>query len=338
VGPAPVQSPSLAGYPNADREVQNLASDLWGGLNGITATQRIYGKGRVIWGLPLADVLASVHTPKDVEFSGGLDSDLPWIHRRAGDADIYFVANRSDRAREIDVRFRVSGKEAELWHPDTGEIEPAGWTIADQRTTVPLQLAERESVFVVFRHPASMTSRTQVAPDGKVVATVSGPWDVSFPANWGAPPKAQFAKLESWTANSEDGIKYFSGTAVYSKTVQASASWFRAGARLILDLGVVKDLAEVSVNGKAVAPVLWKPPYRVDVTGALKPGVNQVEVRVTNQWTNRQVGDRVLPPEKRILPLVPGPAGRSGGPGFGPREPVESGLMGPVRVVSLSTP
>jgi hypothetical protein len=127
------------------------------------------------------------------------------------------------------------------------------------------------------------------------VATVRGPWDVSFPANWGAPPKAQFAKIESWTANSENGIKCFSRTAVYTKNVQAPASWFRAGTRLILDLGMVKDLAEVSVNGKAVAPVLWKPPYWVDVTGAMKPGVNQVEVQVTNEWTNRQVGDRVLP-------------------------------------------
>ena len=88
--------------------------------------------------------------PKDFEYGRSLDADLVWIHRRAGDADIYFVANQTDRPQAIEARFRVAGKEAELWHPDTGAIEPADYSIADGRTTVPLHLAPRESVFVVF--------------------------------------------------------------------------------------------------------------------------------------------------------------------------------------------
>jgi hypothetical protein len=155
---------------------------------------------------------------------------------------------------------------------------------------------------------------------------------VAFPPNFGAPAKIQLAKLESWTANTDDGVKYFSGTATYTKSVQAPQGWFRPGAKVLLDLGTVKDLAEVSVNGKALG-ILWKAPYRVDATGALKAGANRLEVKVTNEWTNRQIGDRVVPMEKRVFPPTGMMMGAMGGRG-GPQIPAESGLMGPVTVIS----
>jgi hypothetical protein len=285
-----------------------------------------------MWGVPLADVLASMHVAKDFESSRALDADMPWIHRQAGDADIYFVANRTDVAQDVEARFRVSGKQAELWHPDTGAIEPAGYAIADGRTTVPLHLAEREAVFVVFRRAAAVPSRTLPRPTSTALATLSGPWDVSFPPNLGAPAKVQLAKLVSWTVNPDDGVKYFSGTATYTKAVDAPQTWFRPGGKLLLDLGTVKDLAEVSVNGKAMG-TLWKPPYRVDATGALRPGANQLEIKVTNQWSNRQMGDRLGPAEKRVLPPVGGFMMAGGGRG-GPQTPAESGLIGPVTLVA----
>ena len=335
VGPKPALSPSLADAPNADREVAEIGSEVWGDLDGITATQGVYGKGRVVWGAPLAGVLAALKTPKDVEYSAVLDGGLSWIHRRAGDAEIYFVANGADRAVDIDARFRVSGKEAELWRPMTGEIAPAAYTIGDGRTTVPLHLTEREAVFVVFRHAAPQQTRTANPPVTKVVATVAGAWNVAFPPHWGAPEKMPpMAKLESWTASPDEGVKYFSGTAVYTKSIEAPAAWFRPGAKLLLDLGRVKDLAEVTLNGKPLG-VLWTAPYCVDVTGVLKAGANRLEVKVTNEWTSRQIGDRVAPEAKRVLPPVPAPPVRGGGAfGTGPREPLESGLLGPVRVLS----
>ena len=103
-------------------------------------------------------------------------------------------------------------------------------------------------------------------------------------------------------------MKYFSGTATYTKTVQAPQSWFQAGTQLVLDLGTVNDMAEVSVNGKPLA-TLWKPPYRVNLTDALKPGENRLEIKVTNQWTNRQMGDRLAPPDKRVLASMPAAGG-----------------------------
>ena len=190
---------------------------------------------------------------------------------------------------------------------------------------------------------------------------------MAFPPNLRAPAKIQLAKLESWTASADDGVKYFSGTATYTKTLQAPPTWFRPGAKVLLDLGAVKDLVDVSVNGKPLA-TLWKPPYQVDVTGVLKPGPNQLEFRVTNEWSNRQPGDRLGPPEKRVLAAPAGmlggrsappqaahagaapAAGRGGAPpvqaqgggaggafgGRGPQTPAESGLLGPVTVLSVA--
>ncbi|SPE40963.1 Glycoside hydrolase family 2 sugar binding (fragment) [Candidatus Sulfopaludibacter sp. SbA3] len=337
VGPRPAKAPGLTGYPDADREVQEIANEVWGDLDGISRTAHLYGKGKVIWGQPLPDILNAEHISKDFEYGSALNSSVSWIHRQAADTDIYFVANRSDRGLDTEARFRVGGREAELWHPDTGAIEPAGYTIADGRTTVSLHLAERESVFVVFRRPAASPTRTMPSMIGTTLATVNGPWSLSFPPNFGAPPNIPVAQLESWTANADPGVKYFSGTATYTKTVQAPQSWFHPGARMMLDLGTVKDLAEVSINGKAMG-IVWKAPYQVDASGILKPGTNRLEIKVTNEWTNRQIGDRLGPPEKRVLAPAGGPAGGrgGGGGGFGNQTPLESGLIGPVTILAIA--
>lgn len=100
-----------------------------------------------------------------------------------------------------------------------------------------------------------------------------------------------FDKLVSWHESAVAGVKYFSGTATYTKMVQAPKEWFQPGGHLWIDLGSVKNLAEVVVNGKSLG-IVWKTPYRVDVTGSLKPGANTVQVKVTNAWANRIIGDR----------------------------------------------
>jgi len=329
VGPKPLRSPSLTAYPEADGAVQTLAAELWGDLDGVSRTTRRYGKGMVIWGLPLGQILASLSVPKDFDYGRSLDADVAWLHRRSGETDIYYIANLTDRAQAFEARFRVGGKDAELWHPDTGEIEPAGYMSAMDRTIVPLHLAERQSVFVVFRRKAAAPSRASMPDRSTKVADLSGPWEVSFPANLGAPAKLQFPELRPWTENADVGVKYFSGTATYDKVVQAPKSWFNPEAKLLLDLGTVYDLAEVSVNGKAVG-LLWKPPYRVDVTGTLTPGENRLEIKVTNQWTNRLIGDRSAPPEKKVL-AAGGAA--PGGMGAMNQALPASGLIGPVTLL-----
>ncbi len=130
VGPKPALSPSLqGGYPQADLEVQQLANEIWGDLDGVQRNKHFLGKGLVTWGIPLSDVVALLKAPKDAEFAGPLDSKLVWLHRHTPDAEIYYVSNQTDRAQEIQARFRVAGKEAERWHPDTGTTEPAAYSI-----------------------------------------------------------------------------------------------------------------------------------------------------------------------------------------------------------------
>ena len=123
---------------------------------------------------------------------------------------------------------------------------------------------------------------------------VTGPWQVRFPAGLGAPASTQFDQLLSWPAHADPGICYFSGTATYEKDFELPAELFGADRELYLDLGEVAVIAGVKLNGRDLG-TLWKPPFRVRVDGTAKPGVNRLEVRVTNLWRNRMIGDAALP-------------------------------------------
>jgi hypothetical protein len=219
------------------------------------------------------------------------DTEVLFVHRQLVDGDLYYVDNRQDQSEDLDVTFRITGKEAELWNADTASMEPIGFRITDGRTTVPLHLEPWGTIFVVFRKAATTSSRTLPKIVVSPIATVDGPWDLNFQPDRGAPAKVTIDKLASWSDSADEGVKYFSGTGTYTKTIQAPPDWFQRETRLWLDLGEVKNLAEVSVNGQALG-ILWKTPYRVDVTGALKTGANKVEIKVTNPWVNRIIGDR----------------------------------------------
>ena len=328
IGPKPVHTPGLTGYPGSEEKMKEVVTDIWGDLDGISRTRRVFGKGRIFWGTPLdaAVKLAGLHP--DVEYDKPLDTKINWIHRSSGDTDIYFLVNSSDQSAKMNIRFRVIGREAELWDPASGQIEPADYTIAGETTTVPLHLAERESVFVVFRNKTATNSRNIDHPGPVTLATFTGPWKISFPAGMGAPADITVENLGSWTLDPNDGVKYFSGTAIYSKTVEASKSWFKNGEKLILDLGKVGDIAEVSINGTK-AGVLWKAPFQTDITNMLRRGTNLIEIKVTNEWTNRLAGDQKASPGNKVLNstlfVFPG------------RNLNDSGLLGPVTILKNQT-
>ena len=329
VAPPPVGTPSLADGPAGDDSVRAIARAVWGDVNGTTVTEHAYGKGRVVWGRPVAQVLASARVAPDVAFragtNGAADTTVAWIHRRAGEVDIYFVANQRDAGTRLTASFRAAGRAPELWDPATGAIAPAPYSSANGRTDVPLHLDPYGSVFVVFRAATSAPSRTIADPARAALTTVTGPWTVRFQPNRGAPEQATFDSLYSWTRSTDAGVRYFSGSATYATDVTLSAGALEAGQRVELDLGAVKEIAEVTVNGTPVGGILWKPPYRADVTTALKPGVNHVEVRVTNLWPNRMIGD-----------LQPGATTRYTFTDFRPFTKdsplLDSGLLGPVRL------
>jgi hypothetical protein len=323
IGRKPVKTPGLTGYPFSDGKFKILTDDLWGDLDGISRTRHPFGKGQVFWGTPLPSVLQLLVISKDLEYSRPLDAEISWIHRRSGETDIYFIVNSTDKELKTDVRFRVSGKEVELWHPESGQSEPASYLIEKDKTMVPLQLTERQSVFVVFRNKSNVESRTITPVIQTQLATVEGPWEIAFQSGLGAPDKASSIKLGSWTTNDDQGIKYYSGTATYSASLNVPANWFQKNAKIVLDMGKVGDIAEVIVNG-APSDTLWFMPYKCDITGLLKKGNNKLEIKVTNEWTNRLLGDRIAPAGKKVLNsnLI-----------IMARQPNESGLIGPVRII-----
>jgi hypothetical protein len=154
---------------------------------------------------------------------------------------------------------------------------------------------------------------------------LTGPWEVSFPPGWGAPEKITFDQLTDWTGRSEDGIKYFSGKATYRRMFDLADSAVRSPhSALILDLGKVNDIAVVRVNGQALG-TLWQPPYRVDITAAVKPDPNTIEVDVVNTWNNRLAGDAALPVEQRRTSITAATVTKES-----PLLP--AGLIGPVRI------
>jgi hypothetical protein len=320
-GNKPTDDPSLADDP---AEFQKLNDELFGDGTGVHAV----GKGKVYAGQNAEAALRSMNVAPDFDYTKPeSDARLLFVHRKLAEGDLYFVDNRSDREETVDATFRVNGKAPELWHPETGKAEPASYHVTDGRTTVPLHLEPWGTVFVVFRKSTNTTARTLPQVMETQLETVEGPWKVSFQPGRGAPASVTLDKLISWPESTDEGVKYFSGVGTYTKTLQASPDWFKNGAHLWLDLGDVKNLADVTVNGKTLG-VVWHAPYRVDVTNALKPGANEVKIEVINAWVNRLIGDEQpgatrytfadVKPYKADSPLLP------------------SGLLGPVRIYSLS--
>ncbi len=322
VGSKPVGTPSLSDDQN---EFRAIVDQLWASGTGTHS----YGKGKVHGSQTLAEALTGLQVSPDFEYTKPQnDTKLLFVHRTLADGEVYWVNNRNNRAETLEGSFRVQGKAAELWYPETGKTEPASYRIANGRTTVLLRLNPGESVFVVFRQRATAQSRTLPPQVETRVAVLDGAWEVSFQPHRGAPEKITLDKLISWSESADPGVKYFSGTGTYTRAVNAPADWFQRGARLWLDLGDVKNLAQVVVNGKQIG-IVWKTPFRVDVTDAMKPGVNAVEVKVTNLWVNRLIGDQ-QPDVTRKYTYTTMPFYRANSP------LLPSGLLGPVRLVKVA--
>jgi hypothetical protein len=317
-GQKPTDTPSLS---DGQAEFNKLNDELFGNGAGVQTV----GKGKVYAGQDAASALKAMNVAPDFDHSmPESDTRIAFVHRKLAGGDIYFLDNRNDRDETVDASFRVTGKAPELWHAETGKSEPASYAITNGHTSVPLHLEPWGTVFVVFRNPAATATRTLPKAVETALTTVDGPWNLSFQEHRGAPASITLDKLTSWSDSTDAGVKYFSGTGTYTKTVQASAEWFKPGATLWLDLGDVKNLAEVSVNGTSLG-VVWHAPYRVDVTKALKPGKNEVTIKVVNAWVNRLIGDQQPNATKYTYADIAPYTADS------PLQP--SGLLGPVMVV-----
>jgi hypothetical protein len=312
-------------YPRCDEEVRRIAAGLWGEVDGKNVTQRRVGLGRIVWGRRLREVLQADGVGPDFEHSGK-DASIDFIHRTAGAAEIYFVANRNNRWERLPCTFRVAGKLPEIWDPVQGTMrDAAAYATAEGRTTLPLEFAPYGSMFVVFRRPASQPrAEGQNFVELKKTQELAGPWTVEFDPKWGGPNSIVFEKLEDWSKRTEEAVKFYSGKATYRRQFDLPEGLRQKNQPVFLDLGNVKNLAEVRLNGASLG-VVWTPPFRLDITQAVKAEGNQLKILVTNLWWNRLVGDAGLPEDQRIArthirldkvsPLL------------------ESGLLGPVTLM-----
>ncbi len=462
LGPRPTASPSLSDFPKCDEEVASLAAEVWGDCDCKAVTEHEFGRGRVVWGQPLEDVLETTKTPADLTSNVKLN----WIHRQIGDTHVYFVANETAVSVEAKCNFRIKGLQPELWNPMTGEISaPAVYEQTAAGTSVPVRLEASGSIFVVFQpqrkefdpvvsfmrdgkpaipltkppvikiqratygvpgdaqrtrdvrgklqtladrgefsfqvgklaegdDPAYGVVKTLVVeytagdhsftingqdPDtvtlaaaipaasrvaeirratagrleivaslpghyemttakGKIFRAditsvpapqeITGAWTVRFPPKWGAPDQISLDHLVSLSDSTNPGVKYFSGTAIYSKSFDWNPT-SKAGSNkseVWLDLGEVQVMAEVKLNGHNLG-ILWKPPFRVNISGTIETGSNTLEVRVANLWPNRMIGDTALPASERFTWSSYEP--------FTKDSPLpKSGLLGPVTIQS----
>ncbi|TFF37080.1 glycosyl hydrolase [Mucilaginibacter psychrotolerans] len=322
LGPKPLRSPSLKGYPAADKQVQTMATKLWGKIDGVKIKVNHYGKGMVISGMDMQQALNMIKVIPDFKATGS--DDVLFIHRQLKEGDLYFVSNQKDVPVKIGAAFRIKGKVPELWDATSGTMRslPA-YHQTGAITAVPLQLAPLESAFIIFRKPGKQGDTTrQNYPRPLHTIGINQPWLVSFNKNMRGPAMpVKFDTLTDWAKNTNDSIKYYSGTAYYRTTFDVGK--IQTGSKYIIDLGLARSIAKVFVNGVESGGV-WTLPYRVDITRAIKPGLNKLEIKVVNNWVNRLIGDALMPAGTRPTSVLFGPGAHDG--------LQQSGLLGPVKL------
>ncbi|MFI5205243.1 MAG: glycosyl hydrolase, partial [Flavobacteriales bacterium] len=314
IGQQPEATPSLSDDQN---EFAKLVNEIWNSAN-----QKVFKDQ------PLNEVLSSLGIPQDFTYTKPqANTKLFYLHRQSPNLDIYWVNNRNDQEENVDVNVRIDGKVPELWHPETGKREPVSYSINNGITKIKLYLSPYDAVFLIFRATATQPAVTLPSSQEKTLATLAGSWKVNFQKDRGAPSEVTLDHLASFTENPEPGIKYFSGTATYTKTITADKNWVGGKGQLWLDLGDVKNIAEVKVNGKVLG-VVWKRPFRVDISNELRAGDNLIEIKVTNLWVNRLIGDQQPNVTKKITYTTM--------PFYQANSPLlPSGLLGPVKILSV---
>ena len=312
IGSKPERDPGLNNYPRCDTEVKKTAAYLWGDHNSNAETDRKVGKGRIVAGKTLQDVLLSYGIKPDFEVS---DADsttyIDYIHRMTPEVEIYFLANRNNRAEKIKVNFRVSGREPELWNPvNGGRQKLPEFGSENGRTSIPLEFRPYESMFIIFPKVSStgLVQRAKNFINLKPLYELNGAWDVQFNKEWLYPKDGldqeqtnglfKFNSLDDWSKRPEEALRYFSGTATYKKTFEIAGLSVPIKNEVFLDLGIVKETARVRLNGKDLG-VVWCSPWQADISGILKNGLNSLEIDVVNLWPNRLIGDSRLPMDKR---------------------------------------
>jgi hypothetical protein len=267
-----------------------------------------------------------------VEKDPGIPASAPvlFTHRKTGIADVYFITNQTDTLQDLTAIFRAGDKQPELWDPINGEMRGLPeFSIKEGMTEVPLRLYPAQSYFILFRKKMARKiaggGSSENFPPGEVIKLLDSPWKVTFDTAMRGPRKpVLFRSLTDWTRNENDSIKYYSGAALYETYFEYAGE---ARGRRLLDLGNVKDLAAVELNGKEVGG-LWTAPWQIDISAYLRKGENRLSVKIVNLWVNRLIGDAGLPARERKTWASVNRISKT--------DPLHSsGLLGPVRIVQV---
>jgi hypothetical protein len=312
VGNAPESLVTLSGGEAAQRRFDAAVKALWGDAAGESI--RTVGKGKVLSGMTIDDAVKALNIPPDVT-----GEDAMGLHRRTEGADWYYVCAPVGSGFKGELSFN-NAENVEIWNPVSGEIYPAEVVRRDAgRTSIRFDLAQAGSCFVVFGKAVKPAAAKKTNSATKST-TLAGSWTLAFPTGWGAPDKFETTELKAWKdLDLSPEAKAFSGTATYTTTFDAGN--LKKDARYSLDLGRVEMIAVVSLNGKKLR-TLWTPPYRIDITDAIKSGTNTLQIEVTSTWFNRLVYDANQPEEQRKTWTFNGPQKDAA--------LRESGLLGPV--------
>ncbi|MFA5814207.1 MAG: glycosyl hydrolase [Bacteroidales bacterium] len=331
VGPRPTTVPGLKDWKQENVALTQLSGELWGACDGKSIFENTYGKGQVMCGLSADEVLGKKGIVPDFSFTGNLGID--YIHRTADIGEIYFLRNDREEPVKGTCLFRVSGKFPELWDASTGSATRIADYIKEKTgISFEIELPAHGSLFVVFNnenHKELSVFADHVSNAGR--SEIAGPWKVNFPPNWGAPPSVVFDRLISWTESENKGIKYFSGTATYQNSFKLDAGTVKKG--MIIDLGEVRDVAEIFINGKS-AGILWKKPYQLDISQLIKTGENDLKIEIVNLWVNRMTGDMLADPKDRFCKTNQSYMKSEVWPGGDePFRLQTAGLLGPVNLI-----
>ncbi len=326
LGPKSEKSPSLENYPHCDNEVKNMANTMWHGnyVDGKMAVS--YGKGKVWDGYQLADVFEALDLAKDVAVSD--DAPVLWTHRATPETDIYFMTNQSDDKLNIAPVFRVDKNlKPQLWDAVSGEIRALPeFEVTATGIKVPLEFQGSQSWFILFGK-GRPTKNSANFPTFKTLLTLDKDFRVDF-QNKDIGPKETviFRELNDWITSNNEQIKYYSGTAVYSKTFAVDT--LPKNQEVYLNLGKVSVMAKVKLNGNDVGGV-WMAPYRLNITEAIQKGENTLEIEVVNLWRNQLIKDKKRAENEKYTWLVTDD--------ITPNSSLQpSGLLGPVVIESVA--
>jgi hypothetical protein len=299
VGKAPTASLGLHNWAENDLRVKSLARMIWR-EEGVS----VFGKGKVYVDIKQAE--KDFHPIKDYEITNA-DSTaaIKVVHRVGAMGDIYHVSNNQNRTEYFDLFLQQKGLQPEFWQAEDGSMKDAAhWSVDENGTMLPMKLNPYQSIFIVFRKnstgliskrplPSSQLEALHLAAP-KTLQPLTGKWNLLMKPKMDSSFNIAMDGLQYFGTHAENRIKYFAGTATYSKKFVFENSGTHQGKTVVLDLGELHDIVQVSLDGKDLG-VKWYPPYQYDISTLVGTGEHLLKISVTNNWANRLIGDEQEP-------------------------------------------